>query len=183
MQFKSLAFFFLTATALATPEAQQKRDDLNDLKSLVGGLATALPSDLAGIAHDLKSLSNFLPPSGIISVLATAIPPGVRSSIEANPTNALNFNSELHSSLKAGNTPSWYNNLPSDVKSYLNQIGGFTPTGSSSQTGGSASRPTSNPSQSNTPARASGNIAPRATGAIAASFAGVAGLLGVAIML
>lgn len=31
MQFKSLAFALLTATALATPEAEQKRDEIADL--------------------------------------------------------------------------------------------------------------------------------------------------------
>ncbi|KAF2791627.1 hypothetical protein K505DRAFT_326727 [Melanomma pulvis-pyrius CBS 109.77] len=52
----------------------------------------------------------------VLSVLRTAIPSESISSALAHPQE---FASELASSLSAGNVPSWYQALPSDVKSYL----------------------------------------------------------------
>ncbi|EAS27661.3 uncharacterized protein CIMG_10266 [Coccidioides immitis RS] len=167
MQFKSLAFLLLSATALASPEPAQKRDDLDEITSAINDITSAIPTDLSG----LKSLSAYIPPPGIASVLATAIPSDVRESIQANPTAALEFNSALYSSLKAGQTPSWYEDLPDDVKSYLNRIARITGSDGPQATGAGE------------PAQTSDNFAPRATGAIAASVAGAAGLLGLAFAL
>jgi len=55
----------------------------------------------------------------VLLVLATAIPSSELAIAIANPTS---FASELASSLNAGETPSWYQALPSDVKSYLPQL-------------------------------------------------------------
>ncbi|WEW61579.1 hypothetical protein PRK78_007070 [Emydomyces testavorans] len=167
MQFKSLAFLLLSATALATPEPQ---DVVEKLTSLAGSIPSAVSSDLAG-------LSSLLPPSSIASVLATAIPPSIRSSIQANPTAAIEFNSALHSSLKAGQTPTWYASLPQDVKDYLNRLGGITGTGAN---GPSA---TGTAGGSNGGTATSRNYAAHATGAVAATLAGAAGLLGLAFAL
>lgn len=142
--------------------------------SLVGSIPTAIQSGLDDLGDTLKSFTAFLPPSSIASVLETAIPADIRSSIAADPTAALEFNSALHSSLKAGQTPAWYNDLPSDVKSYLNKLGGITGTAGAGPTGTAAG---------SDPAQTSDNYAARATGAVAASLAGAAGLLGLAFAL
>jgi len=57
--------------------------------------------------------------ASVLQVLATAIPPESISMATADPVA---FSSELDSSLSAGNTPAWYQDLPADVKSYLPQL-------------------------------------------------------------
>ncbi|EEP78621.1 predicted protein [Uncinocarpus reesii 1704] len=173
MQFKTIAFLLLSATtALANPKPQEIDIDLGDITSLIGEIPTSLPTDFL---DDLKSFSKYIPPPGIASVLETALPSEVRQSIEANPTNAYKFNTDLYSSLKAGQTPEWYGDLPSDVKSYLNMVGGLTGTANGPQATGAGA--------GGEPASASGNYAARPTGAVAASLAGAAGILGLAILL
>jgi len=51
-----------------------------------------------------------------LMVLATAIPPDQVSYAVASPSE---FAAQLASSFQAGNTPAWYQALPSDVKSLL----------------------------------------------------------------
>ncbi|OAG12797.1 uncharacterized protein CC84DRAFT_1171464 [Paraphaeosphaeria sporulosa] len=51
--------------------------------------------------------------------LATALPPSV---LAAAATNQAGFASEVASSIAAGNTPEWYQALPTDVKSALASI-------------------------------------------------------------
>ncbi|KAF2189549.1 hypothetical protein K469DRAFT_700758 [Zopfia rhizophila CBS 207.26] len=55
----------------------------------------------------------------VLSVLATGIPPDSVSLATANPSA---FSAQLASSLSAGQTPEWYQALPSDVKSYLPKL-------------------------------------------------------------
>ncbi|KAF9740742.1 hypothetical protein PMIN01_00281 [Paraphaeosphaeria minitans] len=52
-------------------------------------------------------------------VLATALPPSV---LAAAATNQAGFASEVASSIAAGNTPEWYQALPTDVKAALASI-------------------------------------------------------------
>ncbi|KAF2120799.1 hypothetical protein BDV96DRAFT_565553 [Lophiotrema nucula] len=52
----------------------------------------------------------------VLSVLATAIPQSEQSAARANATA---FALSVASSISAGTPPSWYQALPSDVKSYL----------------------------------------------------------------
>ncbi|KAF2746543.1 hypothetical protein M011DRAFT_478147 [Sporormia fimetaria CBS 119925] len=52
----------------------------------------------------------------VLNVLATAIPADTISSAMEDPAG---FSMELESSISAGQTPSWYQALPSDVKSAL----------------------------------------------------------------
>lgn len=51
--------------------------------------------------------------------LATALPPSI---LQVAATNQAGFASEIASSIKAGNTPEWYQALPTDVKSALASI-------------------------------------------------------------
>ncbi|KAF2255602.1 hypothetical protein BU26DRAFT_512568 [Trematosphaeria pertusa] len=57
--------------------------------------------------------------ASVASVLLTAIPP---ESLQLALTNSASFSAELASSLSAGNTPEWYQALPSDVKTLLPQL-------------------------------------------------------------
>ncbi|KAF2253403.1 hypothetical protein BU26DRAFT_222214 [Trematosphaeria pertusa] len=57
--------------------------------------------------------------ASVASVLMTAIPP---ESLQLALTNSASFSAELASLLSAGNTPQWYQDLPSDVKTLLPQL-------------------------------------------------------------
>ncbi|ERF71165.1 hypothetical protein EPUS_05994 [Endocarpon pusillum Z07020] len=96
MQFKA----FLAAAFAATAMAQD----------------SSLASELASITSNLATLSIPLPSNelSIFSVLATAVPPGFVTAL-SDPAVSASFASEL----SAGNAPSWYSALPSDVRSYI----------------------------------------------------------------
>ncbi|KAF2261826.1 hypothetical protein CC78DRAFT_337837 [Lojkania enalia] len=82
-------------------------------------IAFVFPTITAGTYHvylDRRQEFTDAAGSSVLSVLATAIPPETISYAIANPTG---FQSELVSSLLAGETPQWYLDLPSDVKIYL----------------------------------------------------------------
>lgn len=85
---------------------------------------TALPTDpavllqLGGLAN---SLASALPTSSVLAVLLTAAPSGFVSSIVNDPSYAASF----ESAFSAGNSPSWFNALPTDVRSYLHTYSGF----------------------------------------------------------
>jgi hypothetical protein len=51
--------------------------------------------------------------------MLTALP---ESALAVAMTNQAQFESEMYSSIAAGNTPDWYNNLPEDVKTILPQM-------------------------------------------------------------
>lgn len=127
--------------------------------------------------------------ASIFSVLATAIPPEVRQSI-TDPA----FVSSIQSDFRAGNTPSWYSDLPADVKSYISDAGSYASgvdlssiaseaTSLASSIGSAASNVASAASRvSGAAASATNNGAgPAPTGAVLASMAGVAGVLALAI--
>ncbi|KAE8348209.1 hypothetical protein BDV28DRAFT_144080 [Aspergillus coremiiformis] len=159
MQLQTLSLLLLAAPVLAAPEAQ-------------GGLN---PADVPFQ----------LPPSSIMSVLLTAIPPASLQQF-ADPS----ARSAMMSEVSAGHLPDWYNNLPSDVKSYVSTAyqayaeptgtGAQATAGSPATTGAKATATSGSDSHSNTSSSAAG-AAP--TGAIAASLVGAAGILGLAIAL
>ena len=85
---------------------------------------TALPTDptlLLSLGPLANSLAAQLPTSSVLSVLVTAAPSGFVSSIVNDPSYANSF----ESAFAAGNSPSWFNALPTDVKSYLHTYTGF----------------------------------------------------------
>ncbi|RJE21401.1 hypothetical protein PHISCL_06271 [Aspergillus sclerotialis] len=57
------------------------------------------------------------PPRSLIPQIISAVPPTVLVDL-VNPARR----SSLASEFKAGNTPSWYGSLPTDVKSYLSVV-------------------------------------------------------------
>ena len=85
---------------------------------------TALPTDpavLLKLGPLANSLASALPTSSVLAVLLTAAPSGFVSSIVNDPKYAASFESQF----SAGNSPSWFNALPTDVKSYLHTYSGF----------------------------------------------------------
>lgn len=85
---------------------------------------TALPTDpavLLALGPLANSLASALPTSSVLAVLLTAAPSGFVSSIVNDPSYAASFESQF----SAGNSPSWFNGLPTDVRSYLHTYSGF----------------------------------------------------------
>ena len=85
---------------------------------------TALPTDpsvLLELGPVANSLASALPTSSVLAVLLTAAPSGFVSSIVNDPSYA----SDFASSFSAGNSPSWFNGLPTGVRSYLHTYSGF----------------------------------------------------------
>jgi len=85
---------------------------------------TALPTDpavLLQLGPLANSLASALPTSSVLSVLLTAAPSGFVSNIVNDPSYAASF----ESAFSAGSSPSWFNGLPTDVRSYLHTYSGF----------------------------------------------------------
>ncbi|KAI5369917.1 hypothetical protein Slin15195_G007950 [Septoria linicola] len=72
----------------------------------------------------------------VVSVLQTALP---SSLIQEALTNSAGVSSELASQFAAGETPSWFTALPSDVQTYLVPTGGGVPSATAITTGTSIS--------------------------------------------
>ena len=85
---------------------------------------TALPTDpavLLQLGPLANSLASALPTSSVLDVLLTAAPSGFVSSIVNDPSYASSF----ESAFSAGNSPAWFNSLPTSVRSYLHTYSGF----------------------------------------------------------
>ncbi|KAK4697826.1 hypothetical protein P7C71_g301, partial [Lecanoromycetidae sp. Uapishka_2] len=132
-----LALFAVVASSIAwtTPieyieerhvlEVTKRQADVNQLLQLasLAGI-TALPTDpavLLQLGPLANSLASALPTSSVLAVLLTAAPSGFVSSIVNDPSYAASF----ESAFSAGNSPSWFNALPTDVRSYLHTYSGF----------------------------------------------------------
>lgn len=90
----------------------------------------------------------------VIQVLLTALPP---SAIQLAATNPPAFQSEIASSLAAGQTPEWYQALPADVKTILPQM---YPVDAPAQT--TAAEPTT--TAESAPSETAGTISGKPTG-------------------
>ncbi|EZF26069.1 hypothetical protein H112_01725 [Trichophyton rubrum D6] len=175
MQFKTLSILLLSASAVVAAPQEEKRDIIDQATSGIGGIG----SDIGDIATDIgnigKSLTALFPS-------ATAIPASVWSSL-TDASHIKSFGSSLHSAISDHHAPAWFSNLPASAQSAVSsaaagitsEIGDHFP----SATGTPGATPTTGGGshQTNTP-----NAAPRAT-ALAASIAGAAGLLGLAVAL
>ncbi|KAL2812717.1 hypothetical protein BJX63DRAFT_432417 [Aspergillus granulosus] len=128
------------------------------------------------------------PPSSIIPDIITGIPPSILAQLLIPSSR-----SSIASEVQAGNTPDWYNDLPSEVRSYVTAIrsqvaaGNLNlsatptpaPTSASSEDSGSGDSENGNSPASET----SSGLAARATGEVAASLVTVLGLAGIAGLL
>lgn len=123
----TLATFSLAAPSPTQPKdeiekRQQNIPELLQLASLAG--ITSLPTDravLLELGPVANQLASALPTSPVLSVLETAAPKSFLSNIVHDPSYATSF----ESAFAAGSSPSWFNGLPTDVKSYLHTYTGF----------------------------------------------------------
>ncbi|KAL2827682.1 hypothetical protein BJY01DRAFT_135572 [Aspergillus pseudoustus] len=170
----------VTATVNGT-EIQQAADQL----------LSAFPSATPFTANFTAPGGNLIqPPSSIINDIITGVPPTVLAQLLIPSSR-----SSIASEFQAGNTPDWYSELPSEVKSYVaairSQVGAgnvnlsATPTpapSSSSEDSDSGESPDS--TNGDLPAsETSSGLAARATGEVAASLFTILGLAGVVAML
>ncbi|KAL3456841.1 hypothetical protein BJX64DRAFT_293691 [Aspergillus heterothallicus] len=129
------------------------------------------------------------PPSSIINDIITGIPPTVLAQLLI-PT----ARSSIASEFQAGNTPDWYNDLPSEVKSYVaairSQVGAgnvnlsATPTPAPSSSSEDSDSDSGDTDTGDSPAsETSSGFAARATGDVAASLVSIIGLAGIVAML
>ncbi|KAL4799191.1 hypothetical protein BDV19DRAFT_294224 [Aspergillus venezuelensis] len=170
----------VTATVNGT-EMQQAADQL----------LSAFPSATPYTVNYTAPGGNLLqPPSSLINDIITAVPPTVLAQLMM-PSGR----SSIASDFSAGNTPTWYEDLPSEVKSYVlamksqaaagdvdlntTRTPAPTSTGSSDSEDGSASGESGDSPATET----SSGLAPHATGEVAASLLGALGLLGLAVVL
>ncbi|RDW86972.1 uncharacterized protein DSM5745_03614 [Aspergillus mulundensis] len=124
------------------------------------------------------------PPSSLIKEIITAVPPTVLAQLLV-PTGR----SSIASEFQAGNTPSWYEDLPTDVKSYVlamkSQVdegdvdlnATRTPAPTSTSEGGDSAENDSPASET------SSGFASHATGEVAVGLLGALGVLGLAVVL
>ncbi|KAI9376117.1 hypothetical protein BJX61DRAFT_531079 [Aspergillus egyptiacus] len=124
------------------------------------------------------------PPSSLIADIITAVPPTVLAQLLL-PSGR----SSIASEFQAGNTPDWYEDLPSEVKSYVlamkSQVAGGSVNLSAERTEApTASVGNDDAEDGGDPAtETSTGLAARATGEVAVGMAGVVGLLGLAVFL
>ena len=79
------------------------------------------PAALLSLGPEANQLASALPTAPVLSVLLTAAPSGFLSEIVHNPS----FASSFESAFAAGSSPSWFNALPTSVKSYLHTYSGY----------------------------------------------------------
>ncbi|KAL4932510.1 uncharacterized protein BDV17DRAFT_288021 [Aspergillus undulatus] len=172
----------VTATVNGT-EMQQAADQL----------LSAFPSATPYTVNYTAPGGNLIqPPSSLINDIITAVPPTVLAQL-LMPTGR----SSIASEFSAGNTPSWYQDLPSEVKSYvlamksqagagnvdLNATRTPAPTSSASADSKDGEGDDSSDSGDGPATETSSGLAPHATGEVAASLLGALGLLGLAVVL
>ncbi|CAF9932430.1 MAG: hypothetical protein GOMPHAMPRED_006574 [Gomphillus americanus] len=105
---------------LPAEEPHEKRQNsdysqLLELASLAGIPVPTDPAVLLSIAPIAASLNSLLPTAPVLSVLETAAPSGLLSSLVHDPT----FAASWLSSFEKGPSPSWFLALPTSARGYL----------------------------------------------------------------
>lgn len=182
------------------PRQAQNIPQLLSLASLAGITLPTDPAALLSLAPVAANLQSYLPTSSVLSVLQTAAPPDFISNVVNDPVYAMSF----QSAFAAGSSPSWFLNLPTDVKKYLHTYSGYgdvatavggiesantgttsvaTMTSSAtSSTGGGSSSATAG-AQSTTPVGEASSAGARSIAPLAMGLAGAVGFLGLAMVL
>lgn len=114
-----------------------------------------------------------LPPLSLVGIILTALPTSVITEL-LNPS----ARSSIASEFKAGNTPGWYQSLDPAVKSYIQGTLKVELTGGTVSKTGTAATGTAAGATAT-----SKGAAAKPTGALAASFVGALGVLGLAVAL
>ncbi|PGG97231.1 hypothetical protein GX51_07430 [Blastomyces parvus] len=120
----TLVFLMVGVFAVAQDPTPAYKSELNRLQEQIKSLEHMIPTGKVGnmpaptkveFPSVLAKLDD--PPASFIQIFATAIPQtAFKSLLDPEGRNA------IASEMKAGNTPDWFNNLPSPVKSYLSHI-------------------------------------------------------------
>ncbi|KAJ5247602.1 hypothetical protein N7468_002585 [Penicillium chermesinum] len=136
MHTKPLAFFLLPVSAIAVAQLEKKQYETDpgdsEYSSIYNSVyssayyaeLSSLEADNAAVASNTALASGSKgpsvtsypgqPPASIASVLATAVPESFLSQM-ANPSAA----SSIANEIEHGHYPSWYSDLPSSVKSWI----------------------------------------------------------------
>ncbi|KAL8787139.1 MAG: hypothetical protein Q9213_002355 [Squamulea squamosa] len=197
----------LTETLILPRQQAQNIPQLLSLASLAGITLPTDPAALLSLGPVAARLQSYLPTSSVLSVLQTAAPPDFISNVVHDPVYANSF----ESAFAAGSSPSWFLNLPTDVKKYLHTYSGYggvatavvafesvnngasssgNASGAATMTRSptssnpeSAGSPTSAGAQSTRPAESPSSGGARSVGSLATALAGALGVLGLAIVL
>ncbi|KAL8770055.1 MAG: hypothetical protein Q9209_004093 [Squamulea sp. 1 TL-2023] len=197
----------LTETLILPRQQAQNIPQLLSLASLAGIDLPTDPAALLSLGPVAARLQSYLPTSSVLSVLQTAAPPDFISNVVHDPVYANSF----ESAFAAGSSPSWFLNLPTDVKKYLHTYSGYggvatavvavesvndeastsrsgtgaaTMTGTpTSSTSGLSSDSGSAGAQSTTPAESPSSGGARSIGSLAMGSAVALGVLGLTIVL
>lgn len=124
MLVQNWALCALAGFAMAAPERVEKRQDINQLLQLASLAGITLPTDpavLLRLGPVASNLAAALPTSSVLAVLETAAPQSFISRVVHDASYAQSF----ESAFAAGSSPSWFNALPTGVKSYLHTYSGF----------------------------------------------------------
>ncbi|EEH40831.1 hypothetical protein PAAG_02807 [Paracoccidioides lutzii Pb01] len=172
MQFKLLTILALTSSFVVADEVAG-RDLQDELNSIGAGIVSQVKGNIDSFATILASI-----PSDVMSVLITAVP-------QPTGTNLSGYFDSLISDVKDGNPPAWYTGLPDNAKMFLSskasQLATAVPTDTGpTATGNAATTTGAKPTSS---AQPNGNAPARPAGAILGGIAGVAGVLGLAVLL
>jgi hypothetical protein len=196
MYTKTLLFLSLAGAALAEPlpQADPTSDDFAALTSGSDAVPTfdsaSYSSEMASLTSALNVYSDMpkLPPS-IASILATAAPTD-GSSLDPCATTEAAWVKNLPGSVKSAISSydsallSWYSAHSSELgPSYTGSITAGSCNGGAAATGTTAAPGSTNTQGSAASGTASPGSAARPTGAVAAGFAGVVGMVGLMIAL
>ncbi|KAL2869093.1 uncharacterized protein BJX67DRAFT_379571 [Aspergillus lucknowensis] len=154
-----------------------------ELQNAADQLLSMFPSATPFTATFTVPGGNLLqPPPTLVKDIITAVPPTVLAQL-LMPTGR----SSIASEFKAGNTPDWYQELPSEVKNYVlamkSQVGAGNVNLSATPTEAAATSGNGDGDGDAAATETSSGVAARATGYVAASMVSVLGLLGVAVVL
>ncbi|ODH26492.1 hypothetical protein ACO22_04585 [Paracoccidioides brasiliensis] len=182
MQFKLLTILALTSSLVVADEVAG-RDLQDDLNSIGAGIASQVKNNIDSFATILAGV-----PPDVMSVLITAVP-------QPTGTDLSGYFNSLISDVKDGTPPAWYTDLPNNAKIFLSSKAsqlasavptGLLPTDGSGRTGGptaTGNAATTTGAKPTSSAQPNGNAPARPAGAILGGIAGVAGVLGLAILL
>ncbi|KAF1817337.1 hypothetical protein P152DRAFT_445440 [Eremomyces bilateralis CBS 781.70] len=186
------------AAAVAQIPSQTSTASINptDFLAQISAFGELNPAISAPFGNPSTTINVFdigAPPSSLVSLLITAIPATVLGQI-MNPTGR----SSIAAEFQAGNTPSWFNELPTEVKSYVGAMqskinaGNLVESGANaipSAFGGRGGGAGASGADGGAGAESTSSaLAPAPTGALgmgngmfAAGVAGMVGILGLAI--
>ncbi|KAL4895350.1 hypothetical protein BDV59DRAFT_200014 [Aspergillus ambiguus] len=104
----------LAAASWAAPEATQT-SDAEDWSALASAMRSITAFSLPSKTGHLENLAS--PPRSLFAEIVNNVPPTALAQIVIPAQR-----SALASDFKAGKTPVWYQNLPTDVKSYISVV-------------------------------------------------------------